>query len=106
MGHDSRSGRHGRDVDSRWPRSPSVEPQNPDAEDVVIGVMMLAASAIDGVVPILDDGAAFYPESRRRIYQSALELRRAGEPGPTGRPGVPRGGRRAGRPSARLGVLR
>src|SRR5215212_6912765 len=56
-----------------------VPPQNLDAEESVLGAMMLAPGAIGAVSEILDAGD-FYRESHARIYRAALSLYARGEP--------------------------
>ncbi len=56
-----------------------VPPQSIDAEEAVLGAMMLAPGAIAAVSEILDD-RDFYRESHARIYRAALALYGRGEP--------------------------
>src|SRR5207244_12507332 len=72
----------------RKPRSPrsSVEsaealvpPQNLEAEESVLGAMLLSSAAIDAVRPELA-AQEFYRESHSRIYLAALALRDGGGP--------------------------
>ena len=56
-----------------------VPPQNLDAEESVLGAMMLSPGAIGAVSEILDAGD-FYRESHARIYRAALSLYARGEP--------------------------
>lgn len=56
-----------------------AHPQNLEAEEHVLGAMMLAAHAIDAVRPILQP-RDFYRESHGRMYRAALDLRDAGVP--------------------------
>jgi replicative DNA helicase len=56
-----------------------VPPQSTDAEEAVLGAMMLSPAAIAVVSEILD-GADFYRESHSRIYRAALSLYGRGEP--------------------------
>jgi replicative DNA helicase len=56
-----------------------VPPQNLDAEESVLGAMMLSPGAIGAVSEILDAGD-FYRESHARIYRAALGLYAKGEP--------------------------
>src|SRR5215210_7991513 len=56
-----------------------VPPQNLDAEESVLGAMMLAPGAIRTVSEILD-ASEFYRESHTRIYRAALGLYAKGEP--------------------------
>jgi replicative DNA helicase len=58
-----------------------VPPQNLDAEESVLGAMMLAPGAIAAVSEVLDhDGRDFYRESHAKIYRGALALYAKGEP--------------------------
>src|SRR5215211_2520332 len=58
-----------------------VPPQNLDAEESVLGAMMLAPGAIAAVSEVLDhDGEAFYRESHAKMYRAALTLYAKGEP--------------------------
>jgi hypothetical protein len=56
-----------------------VPPQNLEAEESVLGAMMLSPGAIGAVSEILD-GGDFYRESHARIYRAALGLYARGEP--------------------------
>jgi replicative DNA helicase len=56
-----------------------VPPQNLDAEESVLGAMMLSPGAIGAVSEILDAGD-FYRESHAKIYRGALALYAKGEP--------------------------
>jgi replicative DNA helicase len=56
-----------------------VPPQNLDAEESVLGAMMLSPGAIGAVSEILDAGD-FYRESHSKIYRAALALYARGEP--------------------------
>jgi replicative DNA helicase len=58
-----------------------VPPQNLDAEESVLGAMLLAPRAIADVSEVLEPtGREFYRESHSRIYRSALSLYAKGEP--------------------------
>src|SRR6266513_5453921 len=57
----------------------AVPPQNLEAEESVLGAMMIAPGAIAAVSEILDAGD-FYRESHARIYRAALALYVKGEP--------------------------
>jgi replicative DNA helicase len=58
-----------------------VPPQNLDAEESVLGAMMLSPGAIGAVSEVLDgDGRDFYRESHAKIYRAALALYGKGEP--------------------------
>jgi replicative DNA helicase len=58
-----------------------VPPQNLDAEESVLGAMLLAPRAIADVSEVLEStGREFYRESHSRIYRSALSLYATGEP--------------------------
>src|ERR671919_1303116 len=56
-----------------------VPPQNLDAEESVLGAMMLAPGAVGAVSEILD-AADFYRESHAKIFRAALALYAKGEP--------------------------
>ncbi len=56
-----------------------VPPQNLDAEESVLGAMMLSPGAIGAVSEILDAGD-FYRESHSTVYRAALGLYAKGEP--------------------------
>ncbi len=56
-----------------------VPPQNLDAEESVLGAMMLSPGAIGAVSEALDAGD-FYRESHAKIYRAALALYAKGEP--------------------------
>ena len=56
-----------------------VPPQNLDAEESVLGSMMLSPGAIGAVSEIVDAGD-FYRESHAKIYRAALALYARGEP--------------------------
>src|SRR5437667_4174692 len=56
-----------------------VPPQNLDAEESVLGAMMLSPAAIGAVSEIVDAGD-FYRESHGKIYRAALALYAKGEP--------------------------
>jgi replicative DNA helicase len=58
-----------------------VPPQNLDAEESVLGAMMLSAGAIAAVSEVLSaDGREFYRESHSKIYRAGLALYAKGEP--------------------------
>jgi replicative DNA helicase len=56
-----------------------LPPQNLEAEEYVLGSMMLSAHAIETVSDIIDAGD-FYRESHSKIYRAALELFQHGHP--------------------------
>ncbi|HKH29859.1 MAG TPA: replicative DNA helicase [Gaiellaceae bacterium] len=56
-----------------------IPPQNLDAEESVLGAMMLSPGAIGAVSEILNAGD-FYRESHGKIYRAALALYARGEP--------------------------
>jgi replicative DNA helicase len=56
-----------------------VPPQNLDAEESVLGAMMLSPGAIGAVSETLDAGD-FYRESHAKVYRAALSLYARGEP--------------------------
>jgi replicative DNA helicase len=66
-------------VVARLPGPESVPPQNLEAEESVLGAMMLAPGAIGAVNEILDAGD-FYRESHATIYRAALGLYGKNEP--------------------------
>ncbi|HET7568759.1 MAG TPA: DnaB-like helicase N-terminal domain-containing protein, partial [Gaiellaceae bacterium] len=57
----------------------AVPPQNLEAEESVLGAMMLAPGAIAAVSEILDAGD-FYRESHAKIYRAAIALYGKNEP--------------------------
>jgi replicative DNA helicase len=57
----------------------AVPPQNLEAEESVLGAMMIASGAIAAVSEILDAGD-FYRESHAKIYRAALQLYGKNEP--------------------------
>ena len=59
--------------------SAPVPPQNLEAEESVLGAMMLSPGAIGAVSEIVDAGD-FYRESHAKIYRAALTLYAKGEP--------------------------
>jgi replicative DNA helicase len=61
------------------PDSAAIPPQNLEAEESVLGAMMLSPGAIGAVSEILD-ASDFYRESHAKIYRSALALYAKGEP--------------------------
>ncbi len=56
-----------------------LPPQNLEAEEYVLGAMMLSPHAIEVVSDIID-GGDFYRESHGKIYRSALDLFQQGHP--------------------------
>src|SRR5205085_6625345 len=56
-----------------------LPPQNLDAEESVLGAMLLSEAAIEAASDALDAGD-FYRESHGRIYRAALELYQQGRP--------------------------
>ncbi|MDE3026457.1 MAG: replicative DNA helicase, partial [Acidobacteriota bacterium] len=56
-----------------------VPPQNLEAEESVLGAMMISPGAIGAVSEIVDAGD-FYRESHAKIYRAALALYAKGEP--------------------------
>ncbi len=60
---------------------PQVPPQNLDAEESVLGAMMLSPSAIAAVSEVLSPvGHEYYRESHAKVYRAALALYAKGEP--------------------------
>ncbi len=73
------NGRH--DMAQATVETAVVPPQNLDAEESVLGAMMLSPNAIAAVSEVLDsDGHDFYRESHAKIYRAALSLYGKGEP--------------------------
>ena len=56
-----------------------VPPQNLEAEESVLGAMMLSPGAIGAVSELLD-ASDFYRESHAKMYRAALALYAKGEP--------------------------
>ncbi|HEX6491342.1 MAG TPA: DnaB-like helicase N-terminal domain-containing protein, partial [Gaiellaceae bacterium] len=56
-----------------------VPPQNLEAEESVLGAMMLSPGAIGAVSEVLD-ASDFYRDSHAKIYRAALALYAKGEP--------------------------
>jgi replicative DNA helicase len=56
-----------------------LPPQNLDAEESVLGAMMLSESAIEATSSVIDAGD-FYRESHAKIYRATLELYQHGQP--------------------------
>src|SRR6266487_3622923 len=56
-----------------------IPPQNLEAEESVLGAMLLSPGAIGAVSEVLDAGD-FYRESHAKIYRAALGLYARGEP--------------------------
>jgi replicative DNA helicase len=61
------------------PGSPIVPPQNLEAEESVLGAMLLSPTAVGTVGEILD-ASDFYRESHAKIFRAALGLWSKGEP--------------------------
>src|SRR5438128_926003 len=61
------------------PDHATIPPQNLEAEESVLGAMMLSPGAIGAVSEILD-ASDFYRESHAKIYRAALALYTKGEP--------------------------
>src|SRR5918999_4059863 len=61
--------------------SAPVPPQNLDAEESVLGAMMLSPGAIAAVSEVLSaDGREFYRESHAKVFRAGLALYAKGEP--------------------------
>jgi len=60
-------------------RDALVPPQNIDAEESVLGAMMISPGAIGAVSEILD-ASDFYRESHAKVFRAALDLYGRGEP--------------------------
>src|ERR687896_1999680 len=61
------------------PADAIVPPQNLEAEESVLGAMLLSPSAVGTVSEILD-ASDFYRESHAKIFRAALGLWAKGEP--------------------------
>ncbi len=61
------------------PTSPLVPPQNLEAEESVLGAMLLSSVAIGAVTEIVN-ASDFYRESHAKAYRAALALWGKGEP--------------------------
>lgn len=59
--------------------SAPAEPQNVDAEEAVLGAMLISEAAVDRVAELLEP-SHFYRESYASIFGAVVKLRRAGEP--------------------------
>ena len=64
---------------SATPATAPLPPQNLDAEESVLGAMMLSESAIEATSSVVDAGD-FYRESHAKIYRATLELYQQGHP--------------------------
>jgi len=64
---------------AQLPGSAPVPPQNVEAEESVLGAMMLSPHAIDTVTDVLD-ASDFYRESHATVYRVARDLYTRGEP--------------------------
>ena len=62
-----------------------VPPQNLEAEESVLGAMMLSPGAIGAVSEVLS-ASDFYRESHAKIYKAALQLYGRGDPVDARRP--------------------
>lgn len=56
-----------------------VPPQNLEAEQAVLGAILMESKAIDRVLPLLPKNA-FYKDAHNRIYAAMLELQSVGDP--------------------------
>jgi replicative DNA helicase len=56
-----------------------LPPQNLEAEESVLGAMMLSSTAIEAVNDVIDAGD-FYRESHAKVFRAALELYQHGQP--------------------------
>ena len=56
-----------------------VPPRNDEAEEAVLGAMLISPSAIASVVDVVNS-SDFYKGSHGKIYRAALELFAKGEP--------------------------
>ena len=64
---------------ARLPDSAPVPPQNLEAEESVLGAMMISPNAIGAVTEILD-ASDFYRESHAKIFRAARDLYARGDP--------------------------
>jgi replicative DNA helicase len=64
---------------STLPVSVNVPPQNLEAEESILGAMLLSPTAIGAVTEIID-ASDFYRESHGTIYRASLDLWAKGEP--------------------------
>jgi replicative DNA helicase len=64
---------------ARVSQTAPIPPQNLDAEESVLGAMMLSPGALGAVSEILD-ASDFYRESHSKVYRAALALYARGEP--------------------------
>lgn len=55
-------------------------PQNLEAEESVLGAMLMSGAAIAAVADVLGNGNDFYRESHAIIYRAAVAMHRRGEP--------------------------
>jgi replicative DNA helicase len=62
------------------PPAAPVPPQNLDAEESVLGAIMLSEQAIEATSNTGMDAGDFYRESHAKIYRAALELYQHGQP--------------------------
>lgn len=63
------------------PREAPVPPQNLEAEESILGAMMLSPGAVAAVTEVLSPrGTEFYRESHAKIYRAAAGLYEKGEP--------------------------
>src|SRR4051812_437365 len=74
-----RNRKRGQQVAVPIPAAAGVPPQNLEAEESVLGAMMMSPGAIVAVREVVDAGD-FYRESHARIYRAALALHAADEP--------------------------
>src|SRR5205809_4871805 len=63
----------------RQPRTERVPPHNLEAEESVLGSMMLSGEAIASVVEVVRP-ADFYRPAHQRIYEAMLDVYGRGEP--------------------------
>ena len=56
-----------------------LPPQNLEAEQAVLGAILMDPRALDRVLPVLPK-ASFYKEAHNRIYGAMLDLQSVGEP--------------------------
>src|SRR5712692_6151228 len=73
------SSRHVTPVAQLAEAAPIAPPQNLEAEESVLGAMLLSPGAIGAVSEVLD-ASDFYRESHAKIYRAGLALYAKGEP--------------------------
>jgi len=57
-----------------------VPPHNAEAEAAVLSAVLTNGASFDEVLDVLPDGAPFYADANRRIYDAAVEVHASGQP--------------------------